>query len=236
MIGKTLMVSRDVNNHIHIKKRIEQLGFPNVTVTALEKDGLNSLIYDLKPDLLMMGARFYQCCTPFMMKALKLNFPKIKMPALSVGEYPPDLAMYFILNGINSYVTTFDGIEHWYKGLADVSKGREYVSPEILKRIKMRTYKPDPAGNISERHKQIILLVCNGFKDEEIAELLHISRRTVTTHKTEIFTSLNVRSPNELIRTALCLDYVMQDGMYFYPKDFTLNPLPDVKILKRRKE
>ena len=230
------MVSRAVKNHTFYKKRLETLGFSNVTLTALEKDGLNSLIYELKPDLVMMGARYYQCCTPYLMKQLKHNFPKIKMAALSIGEYPADLAMYFILNGVNAYVTSFEGVDEWYKGLEEVRKGREYISPVVVDRIDRRRDKPDPAGNITDHHKAIILLMCNGFKDIEIADILYITRRTVTTHKTEIFTSLNVRSPNELIRTAQYLDIVKQDGLYFYLKDFILNPLPDEKIYKRRKE
>jgi len=236
MKGGTLMVSRAVKNHEHYRKRLIQLGFHNPTVTALEKDGLNSLIYDLKPNIVLMGARFYQCCTPFLMKELKKNFPKIRMAALSICQYPPDLAMYFILNGVDAYVTSFDGIDEWYKGLEEVRRGNEYIAPTVVERIDSRTGELPGAGNITDRHKQIILLICNGYKDEEIAELLYITRRTVTTHKTEIFTSLNVRNPNELIRTALYLEYINQDGIYFYPKDYTLNPLPDNKVLKRRKE
>ena len=233
MKGGTLMISRAVKNHAHYKKRLEALGFCGVTLTALERDGLNSLIYDLKPGLIMMGARFYQCCTPFLMKKLKENFPKIKTAALCVGEYPADLAMYFILNGVNSYVTSFDGVDEWYKGLEEVRRGGEYVSPSVVERIDLRRGYPDPAGNITGRHKEIILLLCNGYKDIEIAEILYITRRTVTTHKTEIFTSLNVRNTNELIRTALYLEMVRQEGIYFYPKDFILNPLPDKKKVKR---
>jgi glycine/serine hydroxymethyltransferase len=67
MAGGTLVISRAVNNHAHYKKRFEALGFHDVTLTALEKDALNSLIRELKPSLIMMGARFYQCCTPFLM-------------------------------------------------------------------------------------------------------------------------------------------------------------------------
>ena len=229
------MVSRCVKNQAHYKKRLTELGFSNPSVTALDKDGLNQHIYDLKPEILLMGARFYQCCTPFLMKQLKSNFPKTKMAALSVGEYPSDLAMYFILNGINSYVTTFDGIEEWYKGLEDVRRGKEYIAPAVVEKIDMRRDEPAPAGNISDHHKAIILMMCNGFQDVEIADILYISLRTVTTHKTKIFTSLNVRGPNELIRTALYLGYIQQEGIYFYPKDFILNPLPEEKILKRVK-
>ena len=169
----------------------------------------------------------------FFDEAAKNNFPKTKMAALSIGEYPADLAMYFIVNGIKSFVTSFDGIDEWYKGLEEVRRGREYIAPSVVERIDKRRDDIDPAGNITDHHKQIILLVCNGFKDEEIGEILSVTRRTITTHKTDIFTALNVRNSNELIRIALYLDMVKQDGMYFYPNDFTLNPLPEEKIMKR---
>jgi len=51
----TLVVSRAVNNHPYYKKRFEALGFPDVTVTALEKDALSSLIRKLKPKNIVMG-------------------------------------------------------------------------------------------------------------------------------------------------------------------------------------
>jgi hypothetical protein len=39
--------------------------------------------------------------------------------------------MYFILNGVNAYVTSFEGVDEWYKGLEEVRKGREYISPVV---------------------------------------------------------------------------------------------------------
>lgn len=214
MNGKTLMISRCVNNHGYYKKRMEEIGFSNVTVTALEKDALNSLIYELKPDLVIMGARFYHCCTPYLMGELKRTFPKIKMASLVVGEYPPELAMYFILNGISSYVTSFDGLDVWYKGLNEVISGRDFVSPEVDKRIAMRRYYPMPA-NITARHKEIIRLICNGWKDTEVADTLHISRNTVVNHKTDILTSLNCRSVIELVHVALLTGIVLFDEALF---------------------
>ena len=233
MKGGTLLISRAVKNHAHYKKRLEALGFRNVTVTALEKDALYSLIREIKPELILMSARFYHCCTPFLMGELHKTFPKIKMAALCLGEYPADIAMYFILNGIKSYITSFDGIEQFYKGIDEVSKGREYVSPEVSKRINIRRDEFKPAGKITERHLQIVRLICCGFKDSEIADVLAVSRNTVVNHKTSIFTSLNVRSPIELIRAALTLEIVRLEELYFYPKGYTVNPLPKKKIKGR---
>jgi len=236
MTGGTLMVSRAVNNHAHYKKRLEALGFQGVTLTALEKDALNLLIRELQPALILMSARFYHCCTPFLMGELRKTFPKIKMAALCLCEFPPDIAMYFILNGINSYFTSFDGVDQFYKGLNEVRNGMEYISPAVMKRINLRREHPEPAGKITDRHREVIRLICCGFKDKEIAETLAISRNTVVNHKTDLFTSLNVRSPVELVRAALTLEIVRLEEMYFYPRDFTLNPLPDKNKLARSKK
>jgi DNA-binding NarL/FixJ family response regulator len=234
MNGKTLMISRCVNNQAHYKKRLEELGFSNVTVTALEKDALNSLIYDLKPDLLIMGARFYHCCTPYLMGELKRDFPRIKMASLVIGEFPPELAMYFILNGVSSYATSFDGIDIWRKGLNEIASGRDFISLEVEKRIAMRRYYPAPA-KITARHKEIIRLFCNGWQDLEIATLLHISRNTVVNHKTDILTSLNCRSVIELIHVALLTGLVQIEELCFRHSDIVLNPLPDENIKGRRR-
>jgi len=236
MKGGTLLVSRAEKNHAYYKKQLEALGFHNVTVTACEKDALYLLIRELRPKLILMSARFYQCCTPFLMGELHKRFKRIKMAAVCIGHYPPDIAMYFILNGIKSYVSFFEGVDQFYFGLGEIAKGREYISPDVVERINQRRDNPDPSGEISERLKQIVRLICCGFKDGEIADVLAVSRNTVANNKTNIFTFLNVRSPIELVRAALTLEIVRLEELYFYPKNYTLNPLPEKNIKGRAKE
>jgi DNA-binding NarL/FixJ family response regulator len=236
MAGGTLVISRAVNNHSYYKKRFRELGFGDVTLTALAKDALHFLIRDLKPSLVVVGARFLHGSTPYMMGELKKMFPKIKMAAVSLDEYPVELGMSFIINGVSSYVCGFEGVDQFYKGLDEIANGREYISPEVVKRIDMRQEYPDPAPTITQHQKEIILMICNGFKNIEIADTLNITKRTVTTHKTEIYTALNVRNDNELIRNALDLEFVTREGLYFYPNDFVVNPLPDYLVFKRRKQ
>jgi DNA-binding NarL/FixJ family response regulator len=170
-----------------------------------------------------------------MMGELKRTFPNIKMASFVIGEYPPELAMYFILNGVSSYVTSFDGIDVWNKGLKEVSCGRDFISPEVVKRIDMRREYPKPA-KISGRHIEVIRLLCNGWKDTEIAATLHISRNTVINHKTDILTSLNCRSVIELIHVALLTEIIHLDELCFRYKDIVLNPIPEIKIKGRSKE
>jgi len=230
MKGGTLVISRAVSNHLFYKRRLEELGFLNVTATALEKDALNMLIKDLKPDLVIIGARFFQRSTPYLMGELKRKFPKISIAAVSIGEYPSDLAMQFIIKGVKSYATSFYGLDEWYRGLEEIRKGRNYIAPAVQERLRMRQDKPLPDEIITDRHNEILLLVCNGFRENEIAEIMNISRRTVTTYKTEIYTAFSVRNPIELRMAAEDLDIIERKGMLFYPKNFVLNPLPDKLI------
>jgi len=232
----TLLVTRSVNNQTFYKQKLEkEFGFSNVTVTSLEKDALNMLIRELKPDLVMMGARFYECSTPYLLGELKKEFPDIQnWAALSLEAYPPDLAMYFILNGIKSYDTAFDGFEKFFEGLKAIYKGRKYISQSVQERIDMRKdERPAPAGKITMRHFDVIRLACCGLDNTEIAETLYISRKTVYSHKREIYRSLNVRNPVELVRTALKQKLVTEDELFFFPKEYTLNPIPDCLKGKR---
>ena len=138
------------------------------------------------------------------------------------------------MNGINSYITSFDGFDKFYDSLCEICKGRKCVSPAVLERINLRREYPMPAGKITDKHIQVIRLICNGFKDLDIADTLHISRSTVDNHKTDIFVTLNVRNSNELIRAALTLGIMQLDEICFFPKNFTVNPKPQKNTMKRR--
>jgi len=236
MIGGTLVASKRTNFHAHFKKRFQQLGFGNVTVTGAEKDGLNMAIRELKPRILLIGSSFYQCCTAFMLAELHNNFPRLNIAVVDVFDYPTDLAMYFIINGVRSYVNFWEGEgpEPFYKGLEEIRQGREYISPEVQRRLAMRSYKPDPTWTLTARQIEIIRLISNGFTGAEIADTLHMSERSVDNRKSEIYQVLNVRNENEVIRVAIFFGIIDPQELRFFGKDYELKPLPLKNNKKRR--
>jgi len=232
----TLLVSRNIKWHTKYKKRLEELGFKDVTVTALERDALEMLIREIKPKILMMSASFYKCITPYKMGELKRKFPKINMAALSIEDYEPDLAMYFILNGAKAYVGAYDGPEQWYKGLECVKSGKEFISPSVMERIEQRGELPEAVGLVTKKQKEVIRLICNGFEEKDIADNLHVSVRTVAAFKRDIYTSCNVRNSLELMRFALTEKYVSDREIYFSPRGLVLNPRPIKKVGSGKEE
>jgi len=229
MIGGTLVVTRANLLQAHYKKRFEDLGFKNVTVTGKEKDGLAMLIREMSPDIVVIGASFYRCCTPYMAGELVKNIEGLNVAAVAIGEFPVDLAMFFKVNGVNSYVNTREGIEQFYDGLEVIRKGKKFMSEAVEERIKIRPVYPSPSCYLTDRQIEITRCVCNGFKESEIADTLSISPHTVNNRKNEIKTALNVRNENELIRVALFYGWITVDELNFYGRDYVLKPVPDCK-------
>ena len=236
MAGGTLVVSRYQKLHAHFKKRFEELGFDNVIVTGVDRDGLSMKIREVQPRIVLIGCKFYQCCTPFMLTDLHKQFPKLYIAAVALTDFPDDLAMYFIVNGARSYVNVLEGLEEFYKGLKEIREGREYVSPEVQRRIDMRSCYPEPTGRLTDRQVEIVRLVANGFTGVEIAETLGISERSVDSRKVEIYTAMNVRNGCEAIRAALYLGIIKPDELQFFGRAFELKPLPEKKEKRTEKK
>ena len=230
------MISRAVNLFPHWTKEFEEFGFKNVVFTDQEKDSLNSIIREMKPDIVLIGCGFYSRSTPYMMLELLEEFPHLNIAAINIHEFPDELAMYFILNGVKSYANQMDGMEEFHRGLKLIRDGEMYVSPSVQERIILREEEPMPAKIITYRQKEVIRLTCCGFKDKEIGDTLHISRRTVNKHKLEIYRSLNVRNVVELYNVAHYLGFVSLNENFAFPKNFSVAPLPRKKPITRRKK
>ena len=222
----TLLVSRAVKLFPHYKKRLEVLGFTDVTVTDVESDGLSMLIREIDPGIVLMSSMFYQCCTSFMMADLHKQFPKLNIAVISTYYYPEDYAMYCIINGAKSYVNFWDGAEQFYQGLEEIKKGHEFIPPEVQRRIAIRKYRPKPTGALTERQIQILRLFYNGFTGAEIAGMLRVSERSIDNRKTEIYTAMNVRNENEAIRAARRMGIINDSEPDFFPRGYELKPLP----------
>jgi len=228
MAGGTLVVSRAKKNYAHYKERFEALGFEDVTVTGKDKEGLSMLIGEMEPSLVIIGASFYKCSTPYMVGELIKRFPDLHIAAVSIGcEYPADLGMYFKVNGAKAYITSFDGLEQFYFGLNEVRNGREYLSPSAQERLHIREEYPMPSEIITKRRLEVLRCVCNGFSDEEAADNLAVSKRTISNEKYIMFNSLKLRNEKELIRVAIHMKWIDPDELVFYGRDYVLKPVPD---------
>ena len=231
----TLILSRAVNLFPHYDNMLKSFGFRDLTFTEKKRDSLDFFIRDMNPEQVIVDAGFYHCATPFMMKGLLKKHPGLNLSAVALEEYPADLAMYFILNGLKSYAYMWDGMDEFKMGMMKIKNDKEYISPEVMKRKALwDDAEPPKTGNITDRQLEVLRLLCCGWKDVEIVSNLEISLDTMNIHRRNMFRSLNVRNSVELVRIAIYLEFVKVEETYFYPEGYEVVPKPKQKKIAQR--
>lgn len=113
--------------------------------------------------------------------------------------------------GVHGYLLKNSIPEELQIALSNVLKGKKYISPEIATIIIDDLYNKNTSIhirdtkelNLSYREKEIIKLVCDELTTEEIADKLKLSKRTIDTHRLNIYRKLGVHNLVGLVKVAL---------------------------------
>lgn len=126
-------------------------------------------------------------------KQVLKTHPDIKIIALTSfadDEYIEQM----ISAGVEGYMLKRSDIEDFEKAIKKVARGGSYFSSEIIKVItrnlhknKEQESKKQVIANFTSREKQILQLICKGLNNEQIADLIHLSPKTIEKHKSSLF-------------------------------------------------
>ena len=112
--------------------------------------------------------------------------------------------------GASGYVTKSEPPEVLIKAIRAVAAGAAYYSPDVRARIVIDSAGaalaagPRPkAATLTEREVQVLQYVARGRSKREIAEILHLSERTVNCHCASLMAKLDIHDRVELTRYAI---------------------------------
>jgi DNA-binding NarL/FixJ family response regulator len=137
-------------------------------------------------------------------KGLKIT-PDINIIALSM--YGEEEYYYKMVDaGAKGFVLKDSDIAEVKEAILTVNKGGSYFSQELLyhviQKIKHRENEIKTA-NLSKREKEILMKICEGLSNQEIAEALFISKRTVDKHRANLLGKTNSKNTASLILYAI---------------------------------
>ena len=112
--------------------------------------------------------------------------------------------------GANGYITKEQATEQIIDAIRQVLSGRVYLSPLMREFLLARTtdnggrdqYRT-PTDQLTDRELEVFRLIGEGKKTQDIAEQLHVSVKTVETHRDRIKKKLHLKDANELLRRAV---------------------------------
>jgi DNA-binding NarL/FixJ family response regulator len=163
-------------------------------------------ILKLKPDVAIVDLMLHNGSGLELIKQVRaqgLNTKLLVFTMRSEATY----ATRALRAGADAYVTKQEGPEKVMEAIKLVLKGKNYVSPAVAE--KMVTHLAHSGSGdgsatelLSDRELEVLELIGRGLGSRDVARSLHVSIKTVESHREHIKTKLGLKRANELVSYA----------------------------------
>lgn len=167
-----------------------------------------TMVNDIHPDLVILDLTLKSGSGIDLLKRLKeINFQGSSLVMSTHDE--KIFADPALRSGALGYIMKQAELEEILIAIRQVLEGEVYVSKQMLTHlihIRMHGQKgaaDTPLANLSDRELEVFRLISQGQSRRHIAEALHISVKTIETHRAHIMRKLNLSNTMELNRFAL---------------------------------
>lgn len=163
-----------------------------------------NMVQDLKPDIVLMDIAMKGIDGLTATKDILLICPKTKVIFLTQYENK-EYILPALKIGAAGYVLKRAAADEVVDAIRTTYQGRSFLDPEIMD-IVVNAYRQgdeDVYETLTEREREILVLVANGHTNNEIAPILNISAKTVDYHRTNLMKKLNLHNKVELTKYAI---------------------------------
>ncbi len=115
-------------------------------------------------------------------------------------------AVRALRNGARAYLTKDDAMPHLEQAIRKVAAGGAFISAEVAEQLALDTTHRGPSApheTLSDREFTVLRLLLDGCSNVEIGKTLHLSSKTVSTHKANLMRKMSLQNDVDLIRYAL---------------------------------
>lgn len=175
-----------------------------VAAEAANGDEVLAIVKNSDFDLVLLDMSMPGLTGINLIKRLKLERPRLRILVLSMhGEH--QYAARAIKAGASGYLTKDSASAELVGAIRKVAGGGVHLTDAAAASLVESASSGDlpPHELLSDREFEIFRLLCIGHGPTEIAEQLHLSVKTVSTHKTRILQKMNLENAAELVRYAL---------------------------------
>jgi DNA-binding NarL/FixJ family response regulator len=185
--GPVLIADEDPTSRNHLARVLEAAGYEIVQVASGEE--VLQAVREVKPSIVLLeiplgGLSGYEVC-----RALRAE----------AGEMP-------IVFVSGTRTESYDRVAGLLVG-ADDYIVKPYAPDELLARVRHLVRRSQPTtpsvtARLTKREREVLLLLADGLRQDDIAKRLFISRKTVGTHVANILRKLGVRSQTQAVAVA----------------------------------
>jgi len=201
-----------VDDHIVVRDGICALlalaGDIEVVGVASNGDEALKMVKELKPNVVLMDMAMPIMGGLEATRRICKELPTTKVLVLT--QYDDKEYVFPVIEaGASGFISKVAASSELAAGIRSVYHGDSYLSPSVAKLL-VEDYQygggrvaQDPYEQLTNRERDVLKLVAEGYTTQEIAHMLVVSPKTVEGHRTNIMAKLGIHSRIELVKYAL---------------------------------
>ncbi len=196
-----------------IKSLLEDTTDIIVIGEASNEHELTDILNKELPDIIILDITLPCTSGIEITKKIKNKYPEINVLILSMHN-DDEFVINALEAGAKGYLPKDINKNELLEAIYTINNGDEYYNKEISKIFLKKYINRNRAGLegknsiLTNREIEIVKLVSEGYKNQEIAEKLFISIRTVDVHKNNIMKKLKLKSTIEIVKFAIKNDII----------------------------
>ncbi len=199
-----------VDDHPVVRKGLQSClsKVDRVKVVGEASDGDEAIVRcrELQPDVVLMDISMPRMNGLASTEALRKEFPALKVLILSIHNNR-EYIFRIIQSGAHGYVSKEASPDELMRAIESVFEGEAFFSPEIAQQALTQFVhsggKREPFAQLTDREREVLVLIAEGQSNKEIASKLGIGVRTIETHRERIMRRLNIHSVAGLTKYAI---------------------------------
>jgi DNA-binding NarL/FixJ family response regulator len=200
------------DDHQIVRQGLRQLlgKEPDLQVTAEADDGRSTvrLVREIQPDVVIMDVAMPDLNGIEATRQIMGEFPKTKVIALSMYA-DKRFVTNMLKAGAMGYLLKDCAFEELIRAIRVVLANKTYLSPGVTD-IVVKDYmsgaspaEPSVFSVLTPREREVLQLMSEGKSTNKIADCLHVSVKTVETHRQQVMSKLDLHSVAELTKYAI---------------------------------
>jgi DNA-binding NarL/FixJ family response regulator len=203
-----------VEDHAIVRQGIRALldEEPDIAIVGEAADGNQALALaqSLRPEIVLMDLNLPGLSGIEATRQVLQLLPDIRVLVLSMYD-SEEYVFRALRAGASGYVLKQSTSTELVMALRAVAAGSTFLSPGIsqilisdfMRRADAQTADDDALSILTPREREVLELIARGLTNRQIAERLHISIKTVETHRGNMMQKLDVHDRAELIKFAI---------------------------------
>ncbi len=183
----------------------------NVTFEASDGQEFIDHLVTARPDIVFMDIAMPKMDGVQATEEALARYPDLKIIILSMyGE--KEYYTRLVDLGICGFLLKSCDFKEVEMAIEAVRNGEYYFSQELLQQMVFQNSSAQPDYDLSQRERNILTEICNGESNQEIAERLFISKRTVEKHRANIMMKTGCGNTASLVVFAVKNGFYRIDG------------------------